>query len=116
MGDPYMEPAMIQYLLILLPTSMLGLLAIGLVCWPRSAVASESVTRTTTQAAYATAGVPVLAGFSADEWTAIGVAGGLVLGLLTWIGNMVVNWHFKSQHLKLARERAGAGLPVSDED
>lgn len=112
MGDPYMEPAMIQYLLILLPTSMLGLLAIVLVCWPRSAVASDTVTRTTTQAAYATAGVPVLAGFSADEWTAIGVVGGLVLGLLTWI----VNWYFKSQHLKLARERSRAGLPVLDED
>lgn len=110
---------MIQYLLILLPTSMLGLLAIGLTCWPRASIASETantITKGTTGAAYATASVPVLAGFTADEWTAIGVAGGLVLGLLTWIGNMIVNWHFKSQHLKLARERAGAGLPVSDED
>lgn len=107
---------MIQYLLILLPTSMLGLLAIGLVFWPKASLAGETVTKATTNAAYATASVPVLAGFTADEWTAIGVAGGLVLGILTWIGNMIVNWHFKSQHLKLARERATAGKLIADED
>lgn len=106
---------MAQLILVLLPTSMLGLLAIAL-CLPRTAIAGETLTKTTTNAAYATASVPVLAGFTADEWTAIGVAGGLVLGVLTWIGNMVVNWHFKSQHLKLAREQMALGKVVAEDE
>lgn len=107
---------MAQLILVLLPTSMLGLLAIAL-CLPRTAVAGETsatVTKVTTGAAYAGAATPAFMGLTGDEWQVVGVVGGLVLGLLTWIGNMVVNWHFKSQHLKLAREQMALGKVVAE--
>lgn len=106
---------MAQLILVLLPTSILGLLAIAL-CLPRSALAGEIAPKVTTSASYATASVPVLAGFTADEWQAIGVIGGLVLGALTWIGNMVVTWYFKRQHVEIAREMAREGRLPQESD
>jgi hypothetical protein len=106
-------------LLILLPTSMLGLLAIGLFLAPRSVIAGESaatVTKATTAAAYAGAGVPVFLGYTVDEWSAIGVFGGLILGALTFIGNMIVMWYFKREHLQLAIRQAGLGKPITEDD
>jgi hypothetical protein len=110
---------MMQLMLIVLPASMLGLLAVALAFMPKTAIASETaatVTKATTAAAYAGAGVPVFLGYTVDEWSAIGVFGGLILGALTWIGNMVVNAYFKREHLKLAIRQAEAGQPILEDE
>jgi hypothetical protein len=52
-------------------------------------------------ASYAASGVSVLFGMTSSEWQAIGVLGGLMLGLMT----LAVTIYFKRQHLKLAQKQ-----------
>lgn len=106
-------------ILVLVPTSLLGLLAIALLMIPRVSFAQETastITGATTKAAYATATLPVFMGLSAEEWQAIGVIGGLVLGAMTWLGNNIINWYFRREHLKLAKRQAAAGKPLPADD
>lgn len=51
-------------------------------------------------ATYAASAGSVLFGLSSGEWQAVGVLGGIILGLLT----LGVTVYFKKQHLKLARK------------
>lgn len=67
--------------------------------------ASEVViTKVATAAQYGGAGTALTFGFTDNQWTAVGILGGLVIGAL----GLMVNVWFKSQHLRLARERAFA--------
>lgn len=103
-------------ILVLVPTGLLGLLAIVL-CLPRVAMAQEpAVVQTTKAVAYASSGVPIFMGLSGDEWQAVGVFGGLILGVLTMVGNWLVTWYFKRRHLELAIRQAERGEPVGDEE
>lgn len=54
---------------------------------------------TSTPMTYLASAGTILAGLTLDEWQAIGVAGGLILGTLTF----AVNWWYKHKHYKLAR-------------
>lgn len=109
---------MAQLFLIIIPTSLLGLIAIALFL-PRAAMAQETantVAKVTTGASIVTVPAPAFMGFSNDEWQAIGVIGSLVLGFLTWAGTMLVNWYFKRQHLRLAVVQAARGKPISADE
>jgi hypothetical protein len=46
------------------------------------------------------AAVALFGGFTAVELAAFG---GLIVAFLGWITNAVITWHFKSEHLKLAK-------------
>lgn len=106
-------------ILVLVPTSLLGLLAIALFMVPRAAIAQEtasSVTKVATGASLATATGPAFMGFNNNEWQVIGVIASIVLGFLTWAGSMAINWYFKREHLRLAERQAEVGkLVVEDE-
>ena len=52
---------------------------------------------------YTAAGGTVLAGMTANELAALG---GLVVAILAMIINAAITWHFKAQHLEIARRRA----------
>jgi Bacteriophage holin family, superfamily II-like len=56
--------------------------------------------------------VAIFGGLTATEFAAIG---GLAIAFLGFLTNAVMNWYFKSQHLKLAREKAKAGIVESKE-
>lgn len=50
-----------------------------------------------------TSSTAIFLGLTANEVAALG---GLLLAIVVGIGNLAINWHFKSQHLKLAIRRA----------
>lgn len=52
----------------------------------------------TTVAAYATSGGAIYVGFTANEVAAW-------IGVLCAIATFAVNWYYKHQHLKIARQR-----------
>lgn len=109
---------MAQLILILIPTSLLGLIAVAL-CLPKTAMAQETantVTKVTTGAAYAGSTAPAIMGMSGEEWQVIGVVGSLILGFITWLGSMIVNWYFKREHLRLAQALAARGKPISEDE
>ena len=60
----------------------------------------ESIAGASSKGAYASAGTVAAFGLTGSEWTAIGVVGGLVIGLL----NVWVNLRFKR---KISRGDAG---------
>jgi hypothetical protein len=62
-------------------------------------------------AQYGGAAGALIFGLSPGEWQAIGVIGGLLVGL----GGFLLAWYYKAQHLKVAKERAFAWTPLSDE-
>lgn len=62
---------------------------------------AEAVASKITYAGSATA---FIGGMTANEFAAVG---GLVVAVIALIINTAMSWHFKSQHLKLAREKAG---------
>jgi uncharacterized membrane protein YhiD involved in acid resistance len=62
---------------------------------------SEKVTATTTAATYAASGITVIFGLSAEWW---GVIAGFSIGILTYITNWCVTWHFKRRDDKRAEE------------
>ena len=55
------------------------------------------------KATYMAAGGTVILGLTANEVAALG---GLLVALLAMVVNAAITWHFKSEHLKLAREKA----------
>lgn len=44
-------------------------------------------------------------GLTADEWSVVGIIGGLLLGVL----GFVVNWIYRARHYELAQRRAHLG-------
>ncbi|EHP5749085.1 lysis protein [Salmonella enterica subsp. enterica serovar Benin] len=52
-----------------------------------------------------TAFYSLLDSFSPQEWTAIGILGGLCLSLLTGIVSWMTNIYFKNKQLKLEQQR-----------
>lgn len=48
---------------------------------------------------------PKYLGFTLDEWSVIGIIAGIVIGFLGFLFGQLTNWYFRSQHLKLERER-----------
>lgn len=58
------------------------------------------------KATYMAAGGTVILGLTANEIAALG---GLLVAFIAMIVNAAITWHFKSEHLKLARERAEDG-------
>ena len=55
------------------------------------------------KATYMAAGGTVILGLTANEVAALG---GLLVALLAMVVNAAITWHFKSEHLKIAREKA----------
>ena len=53
-------------------------------------------------------GAGQLLGWTPDQWAIIGVICGVVIGFVGMVANVAMDYHFRSQHLKLARERARA--------
>lgn len=97
-------------LLVILPPSIVGAVAIILCLAPRSGIAAESattLTRTSTAASYVAAGNAVFLGLTANEFAALG---GLFVAVLSLIIGQAVNVWFKYQHLQLARAKVGAPL------
>lgn len=108
-----------QLLLIFLPPSIVGAVAIILCLAPRSAMAADTastLTKTSTAATYAAAGNAIFLGFTANELAALG---GLFVAVLSMVVGHGINVWFKYQHLKLARERkqvrAGGAPEIEDE-
>ena len=64
---------------------------------------AELVSKIATAAQYGGSGTAMYFGLTANELAAFG---GLAVAVLGFVVNTVVNWHFKSQHLKLARRNA----------
>lgn len=58
------------------------------------------------KATYAASGGAILLGLTANEVAAIG---GLIVAFIAMIVQAAISWHFKSQHLKLARDMAATG-------
>mgnify|MGYP000117201276 CR=1 FL=1 len=57
----------------------------------------------TKQITYAASGAGLYFGMSANELAAFA---SVVIAFLAFVINALITWHFKSAHLKLARERA----------
>lgn len=55
------------------------------------------------KATYVAAGGTVILGLTANELAALG---GLLVAFIAMLVNAFINWHFKSERLKLAREKA----------
>ena len=55
------------------------------------------------KATYLAAGSTVILGLTANEIAALG---GLVIAFVAMVINAAITWYFKSQHLKLAREKS----------
>ena len=55
------------------------------------------------KATYMAAGGTVILGLTANEVAALG---GLLVAFLAMVVNAAITWHFKSEHLKLASEKA----------
>jgi hypothetical protein len=62
------------------------------------------VTKTATAATYGGAGNAIYFGLRADEWSIVGVIGGLAIGFL----GLLINAYFKRQHLLIAIKTAKA--------
>lgn len=45
-------------------------------------------------------------GYTLDEWSLIGILFGIFLGIAGYVTSAAMTWHFRSQHLKIAREKA----------
>lgn len=108
-----------QLLLIFLPPSIVGAVAIILCLAPRSAMAADTastLTKTSTAATYAAAGNAVFLGLTANELAAIG---GLAVAVLSMVVGHGISIWFKYQHLKLARDRKqplAEGAPEIDDE
>lgn len=80
-------------------------------------VAEEAVNhvsmKATSMATYSGAGSAVYFGLTANEIAALG---GLAVAVVAALGNLLLTWHFKSQHLQLARARAETASDGTDID
>lgn len=64
------------------------------------------------KATYIASGGAVILGLTANEAAALG---GLLVAFLAMVINALMNFYFKSQHLKIAREKAGMAEEYGDE-
>lgn len=71
-------------------------------------VVDTVVTKTATAATYGGSGTAIFGGINANWVAAVG-------GVLIGIAGLLVNWYFRYQHLKLAREKASQWSPLGDE-
>lgn len=78
--------------------------------------AADAAHKAASVATYGGAGVSVYFGLTPGEWQIVGIVGGLVIGVLGWATNAVMNFHFKQQHLKLARSRAAVLAEMGDDE
>lgn len=62
--------------------------------------------KTAAVATYAGSGTAFAFGLSSSEWQAIGVFGGLVIAVIGLLAKVLIDIHFKNEHLKLAQSRA----------
>ena len=69
---------------------------------------STTQSAATTAATYTASGSAVIFGLSANEFAAVS---GVCVALLTF----ALNWYYKHQHLKLARERLELNPPVLED-
>lgn len=69
------------------------------------ALIAPIIAKTANAAEKGGATVAVLGGLTATELAAFG---GLLVAVIGLVVNAVMNWYFKAQHLKLARETAKA--------
>lgn len=69
---------------------------------------STTQSAATTAATYTASGSAVIFGLSANEFAAVS---GVCVALLTF----ALNWYYKHQHLKLARERLEFNPPVLED-
>ena len=98
-----------QLLLIMLPPSIVGVVAIVLCLAPKSGLAAESsatISKTSTVATYAAAGNAVFLGLTANELAALG---GLVVAILSMVVGHGINVWFRYQSLELERRRFERG-------
>ncbi len=105
-----------QLLLIILPPSIVGVVAIILCLAPRSGMAADTastLTKTSTAATYAAAGNAVFMGLTANELAAVG---GLVVAVLSMVIGHAINVWFKYQHLVLARSKARPAAAAGDDE
>ncbi len=56
----------------------------------------------------AVSGAGQILGMTPDQWAVVGVIAGIVIGAAGMIAKTWMDWHFRSQHLKLAEKRARA--------
>lgn len=70
-----------------------------------AAVVAPVVSKAAVAAERGGAAVALWGGFTATELAAFG---GLIVAIIGFVVNTAMNWHFKSQHLRLAREKAKA--------
>jgi hypothetical protein len=62
------------------------------------------VSKTATAATYGGAGNAIVFGLTANEWSVVGVIGGIAIGLL----GLAITYYFKQQHLLIAKQTAKA--------
>lgn len=106
---------MMSLLLVLLPPSIVGVVAIFLCLTPRTGMAAEAgatLTKTANTATLAAAGNAVYLGLTANELAALG---GLAVAVLSMIIGNAINAWFKYQHLQIARRRADSSGGDGDE-
>ena len=53
-------------------------------------------------------GAGQMLGWTPDQWAIIGVICGICIGFVGMVAKVAMDWHFRSQHLKLAQKRAKA--------
>jgi hypothetical protein len=70
-----------------------------------AALVAPLIAKTANAAEKGGATVAVLGGLTATELAAFG---GLLVAIFGFVVNTAMNWYFKAQHLKLARETAKA--------
>jgi len=56
----------------------------------------------------AVSGAGQILGMTPDQWAVVGVIAGIVIGFVGMAAKVLMDWHFRSQHLKLAEKRARA--------
>jgi cytochrome c biogenesis protein CcdA len=57
----------------------------------------------------------VTSAMTRDDWQVVGILSGIAIGLLGVAVKAMIDWHFKSEHLKLAQSRAAALGVIGDD-
>lgn len=82
----------------------------------QTAETGEYLSRAASGLQVAGGGTAVFFGMSQGEWQAVGVVGGLLIGVIGICLNAVVSAYFKHKHYKLAERRRELALHESGED
>lgn len=72
---------------------------------PTSQAGAAALQKAANAATYGGSGTAVFFGMTANEIAAIG---GLIVAIVGLVVSQAMNWYFKAQHLKIARETAKA--------